>query len=57
MILELDEKEVEAVLMAYAEQEWPGTFNRVRSADYSRIPSVKFEKLEQPELEPLRAVA
>lgn len=42
MKLELSGKEVEAVLLEYAQSKWPGLFNAVDGAHYSPIHGVEF---------------
>ena len=54
MKLELDGKEVQAVLLEYAQAKFPGMFNTVEGARYETIPGVVFsfeEKQPEPEKE------
>ena len=46
MKLELDSREVQAILLAYAEQKFPGQFNRVAGVSYTSIHGVEFSKME-----------
>ena len=50
MKLELSSKEVQAILLEYAEQKWPGAFNTVNGDNtYSQVSGATFTKTE-PEL-------
>lgn len=58
MELRLDESEVKDVLLDWAAEKWPDTFNTVKvNASYGHLTSVEltFEKPEPAEVEPLRA--
>lgn len=53
MKLELDGEEVEAALLAFAEQKWPGIFNSVSGNGYSAIPGVIFAYKEPEPTDPV----
>ncbi len=46
MKLGFDRKDVEAALLAYVDQTWPGMFNTVTGVHYERIPEVEFTFVE-----------
>jgi hypothetical protein len=50
MKLELDAKEVEAILLGWADTKWPGQFNQVKPPRYEKIQSVEFS-YDKPESE------